>query len=84
MPSAWAVDEAEGAAWMRKAAEQADARAQYLLASLLANGIGVEKDLVQARFWLELAAAQGNPEARKLLAQGRRPPAAQTGPGGEK
>lgn len=76
-----AKNEAEGAAWMRKAAEQADARAQYMLASLLANGLGVDKDPVQARFWLELAAAQGNPEARKVLEQDKRPPAAPASPG---
>lgn len=65
-------NEAEGAVWCRKAAEQGDARAQYLLASLFANGIGMAKDSVQARFWLELAAAQGNPDARKVLQQERR------------
>ncbi|MBE7424386.1 MAG: sel1 repeat family protein [Zoogloeaceae bacterium] len=74
-------NETEGAAWMRKAAEQADARAQYMLASLLANGLGVGKDPIQARFWLELAAAQGNPEARKILEQNKRPPAAAASPG---
>jgi TPR repeat protein len=66
-------NEAEGAAWVRKAAEQADARAQFLLAGLLSNGIGMEKDLVQTRFWLELAAAQGHADARKILAQTKRP-----------
>jgi hypothetical protein len=65
--------EAEGAAWMRKSAEQGDARAQYTLASLLANGVGVEKDLLQSRFWLELAAAQGHAEARKILDQAKQP-----------
>jgi TPR repeat protein len=65
-------NEAEGVAWTRKASEQGDARAQYTLASLLANGVGVEKDFVQSRFWLELAAAQGNPDARKVLEQEKR------------
>lgn len=67
-----AKDEAEAAAWYRKAAEQGDAKAQYMLASLLANGTGVEKDLVHSRFWLELAAAQGHPDARRILDQARR------------
>lgn len=65
-------DEREGVAWVRKASEQGDARAQYLLAGLLANGVGTEKDFVQSRFWLELAAAQGHAEARKILEQARR------------
>ena len=67
-----AKNEAEAAAWYRKAAEQGDAKAQYMLASLLANGTGVEKDLLQSRFWLELAAAQGHPDARRILDQARR------------
>lgn len=66
-------NEAEGAGWVRKAAEQADARAQYLLAGLLSNGVGVEKDMSQTRFWLELAAAQGHAEARKILEQSKQP-----------
>lgn len=68
-----AKNEPEGAAWVRKAAEQGDARAQYELARLLANGIALEKDPLQARFWLELSALQGNPDARKVLDQNRRP-----------
>jgi len=65
-------NEREGVAWVRKASEQGDARAQYLLAGLLANGVGTEKDFIQSRFWLELAAAQGHAEARKILEQARR------------
>ena len=63
--------EAEGAAWIRKSAEQGDAGAEYILASLLANGVGVDKDFAQSRFWLELAAAQGHVEARKIVGQAR-------------
>lgn len=77
-------NEPEGAAWVRKAAEQGDARAQYELARLLANGIAMEKDLQQARFWLELSAVQGNPDARKVLDAQRRPSGpAQSSPSGE-
>ena len=65
-------NEAEGLAWTRKAAEQGDARAQYMLAGLLANGVGVQKNPVESRFWLELAAVQGHAEARKILEQARR------------
>lgn len=68
-------NEADGAVWVRKAAEQGDARAQYLLASLLANGIGLAKDPVQSHFWLELSAAQGNADARKVVGQMKPPPA---------
>jgi len=69
-----AKNEAEGAVWVRKAAEQGDARAQYEFARLLANGIAMDKDPLQARFWLELSAVQGNPDARKVLDQYRSPP----------
>ncbi|MBI4988812.1 MAG: sel1 repeat family protein [Rhodocyclales bacterium] len=65
-------NETEGAAWVRNASEQGEAKAQYMLAGLLYNGIGSAKDPVQSRFWLDLAAAQGHPEARKLLEQARR------------
>jgi TPR repeat protein len=79
-----AKNEPEGAAWVRKAAEQGDANAQYELARLLANGIAMEKDQPQARFWLELSAVQGNPDARKVLDQHRSPPGpAPSSPSGE-
>lgn len=64
-------NEGEGVAWIRKASEQGDARAQYMLAGLLANGVGTKKDVIQSRFWLELAAAQGLGDARKTLEQMR-------------
>ena len=67
-----ARNEAEAAAWYRKAAEQGDAKAQYMLANLLANGIGLKKDLIESHFWRELAAAQGHPDARRILDQARR------------
>jgi len=63
----------EAVKWLRQAAEQGDARAQYELARLQANGIAMEKDPLQARFWLGLSALQGNPDARKVLDQKRRP-----------
>lgn len=68
-------NEAAGAAWVRQSAEQGDPRAQFFLASLLFNGLGMDKDPAQSRFWLELAAVQGHAEARKLLEQARRPAA---------
>lgn len=66
--------EAEGAAWYRKAAEQGDAQAQANLARLLAEGVGVKQNALLARFWLELAAAQGHAEARKSLEGMKQPP----------
>ena len=66
-------NEAEGSAWVRKAAEQGDAKAQYLLASMLAKGFGLAQDPAQSRFWLELAAAQGHADARKIVEQAKRP-----------
>ncbi|HMM54170.1 MAG TPA: tetratricopeptide repeat protein [Candidatus Desulfobacillus sp.] len=67
----WEKNEAAGLAWTRKAAAQGDANSSLILSRLLANGIGGAKDPAQARFWLELAAAQGQPEARKLVEQSR-------------
>jgi len=49
----------------RVLAEQGDAIAQYNLGLMYANGRGVPRDYVQARMWLNLAAAQGNELARK-------------------
>ncbi len=50
----------------RPLAEQGDAVAQYFLAHMYENGQGVPQDDVQARMWLNLAAAQGNKTARKM------------------
>ncbi len=38
---------------------------QYSLAVVHANGHGVERDLVQAYMWLQLAVNQGNSQALK-------------------
>ncbi|MEZ5448132.1 MAG: SEL1-like repeat protein [Thiolinea sp.] len=37
--------------------------AQYGLGAYLANGVGIEKDLFQAAYWLSLAAMQGQKHA---------------------
>jgi TPR repeat protein len=52
--------------WWRKAADQGDMDAQYELGVLYQKGEGVPKDLVLAYMWENLAAAQGEEEARKL------------------
>jgi len=60
-------DEEAAAAWYRKAAEQNDAEAQYRLGRMLAEGLVASRDWYEDESWLERAAAQGHPEARKLL-----------------
>ena len=61
--------------WYVRAAEAGDARAQFLLAIRLENGIGVDTDLVQAAAWYRKAAEGGHAEAQfklgTLLEQGR-------------
>ncbi len=49
----------------RPLAEQGDALAQYNLGVMYFMGRGVPQDDVQARMWLNLAAAQGHEPARK-------------------
>ena len=54
-----AHDFPEAARLFRLAAEQNDARAQYILALMYQRGDGVTKDLVQAHMWFDLAATAG-------------------------
>jgi TPR repeat protein len=49
------------------AAEKGDARAQYSLAVMYNDGIGVKKNPVEAGIWFQKAAAQGHPLAREIL-----------------
>jgi TPR repeat protein len=53
--------------WFRKAADQGDAKAQYSLGRAYAMGLGVTKDVEQAKTWLRKAAAQKHADAQKLL-----------------
>ena len=53
--------------WYRKAAEQGNAKAQYNLGWMYANGLGVAKDEVEAYKWWLLAGAQGNENAKKKI-----------------
>lgn len=53
--------------WFRKAAELGDFAAQRNLGYLYLKGKGVKKDKVEARKWLEKAAAQSDPYATDLL-----------------
>ncbi len=58
-------DYAEAVRWLRRAAEQGGARAQYNLGLSYAKGIGVPQDYVRSHLWLSLAAAQGKESYRK-------------------
>jgi hypothetical protein len=55
--------------WVRRAAEQDLADAEYSLAFELRTGRFLQADLVGARMWAEKAAQQGKPEACHLLAE---------------
>jgi predicted aspartyl protease len=55
--------------WMHAEAEQGNADAQYVLASMYGNGRGVPRDPAQAKDWLDKAVAQGQPNAN--LTRGR-------------
>jgi len=51
---------------IREAAEQDDAEAQYNLGHMYLLGQGVARDVVQAHFWLNVAATLGNADAQKI------------------
>ena len=61
-------DYAEAVKWFRKAAEQGLAFGQTSLGAMYGNGDGVPKDLVQAHVWWNIAGANGDKDAKKLLA----------------
>ena len=52
---------------VQKAAEQSDAKAQFLLGSMYVQGKGVAQDYKQAATWFRKAAEQGNAQAQRLL-----------------
>lgn len=65
-------DYAEGARWMKLAAEQGHADAQRFLRDMYGDGLGVPQDYVTAYMWLNLAAAQGSDgavNARSIVAE---------------
>lgn len=57
-PPGCETDDAQAAAWYRKAADQGDTEAQTRLAEAYAKGIGVPKDPVQAVLWYQKVAAK--------------------------
>jgi len=62
-------DPHRAALWYESAARGGFAPAQYNLGRLYAAGVGVERDLVAARFWLDLAKERGIANAAELLRQ---------------
>jgi len=62
----------EAAVWFKKAAEQGNAQAQYLLAVLLAQGEGVKKDEAAAEQWLQKAEQGGLKNAREDFERDKR------------
>ena len=54
--------------FLRKAAEQGDAIAQYYLGGMYQSGAGAPKDLVQAHVWYNIAGANGYEDAKRVLA----------------
>jgi uncharacterized protein len=62
-------DDATAASWLQKSAEQGNAKAQYLLASLYQNGERAGQDYAEAYKWYLKAAQQGNIRAQAIIAQ---------------
>ena len=61
-----------GSGAFRKAADQGDAVAEFLLGNQYANGRGVPQDYVRAHMWFSLAAARGQQIAVKTLEMAER------------
>ncbi len=53
--------------WGRKGAELGNAESMLVLCVIHNDGIGMPRDIVQAERWCTLAAAKGDPTARKIL-----------------
>lgn len=61
------ADAIESALWYRKSAEKGNMQAQFLLAMLHYEGLGVRKSLQETRHWLELVASAGYSLAQDVL-----------------
>lgn len=59
----------EAVKWFRKAAEQGEAHAQFMLGMCYFNGVGITQDKTEAVKWLQKAAKQGHEEAKKALTE---------------
>ena len=64
-----AADPEKAAYWFRQMAERKIPFAQFNLALLYAKGIGVEKDIDQAIYWMEQARDNGDTDAGQLVEQ---------------
>ena len=53
--------------WFRKAAEQGHAYGQFNLGYMYENGLGVVKNIGEARRWYRKAAEQGSEDAKERL-----------------
>jgi TPR repeat protein len=60
-------DYTDAVMWFRKAADQGDAVAQYLLGDQYAKGEGAPQDYAEAMIWFRKAAEQGHPVAKLYL-----------------
>lgn len=63
-----AIDDAQAAHWLERAADHGEAVAQYRLGTLYEHGKGVFTDAAKASHWYALAAAGGNRKAMHNLA----------------
>jgi len=73
-------NEARALELFEKAASAGHTRAQINLGILYMRGLGVPRDLVNARAWLEKAAASGDPQALYTLGRAMDESSEQTGP----
>jgi TPR repeat protein len=63
----WQLTDRDGVAWLRKAAEQGNADAQFDLGVMYDNGQGVPQDDKEAVVWLRKVAEQGPADAQYRL-----------------
>jgi uncharacterized protein len=59
-------DQTAALEWFKKAANQGDVDAQYNLAVMYVNGMGTDKNDLQAYFWTTVSSAKGNKNAQDL------------------
>jgi len=62
------VDFGKAMIWYKKAAESGYAKAQWLYGTGFFNGLGVQKDLIQAEYWFRKSAEQGYADGQYGLA----------------
>lgn len=60
-------DFTQAAAWLKLAAQQNEAEAQYFLARLFLEGNGIEQDRAEAMVWFYRAGAQGHAPSQRFL-----------------